>query len=74
MCICLYYRYLMLLIRYLWFKILLINNLIIEYFCIIVKFVKILLIFKFFIICINVFKYNMDYYMKNCILFFKRGN
>lgn len=63
----------MLLIRYLWFKILLINNLIIEYFCIIVKFVKILLIFKFFIICINVFKYNMDF-MKNCILFFKRGN
>lgn len=61
----------MLLIRYLWFKILLINNLIIEYFFIIVKFVKILLIFKFFII--NVFKYKMDF-MKNCILFFKRGN
>lgn len=73
MCICLYHRHLMLLIRYLWFKILSTNNLTTEYLCTTVKFAKISLTLKFSIICTNALKYNMDF-MKNCTLLSKRGN
>lgn len=63
----------MLLIRYLWFKILSTNNLTTEYLCTTVKFAKISLTLKFSITCTNALKYNMDF-MKNCTLLSKRGN
>lgn len=71
MCICLYHRHLMLLIRYLWFKILSTNNLTTEYLCTTVKFAKISLTLKFSIT--NALKYKMNF-MKNCTLLSKRGN
>lgn len=73
MCICLYHRHLMLLIRYLWFKILSTNNLTTEYLCTTVKFAKISLTLKFSITCTNALKYNINF-MKNCTLLSKRGN